>query len=125
MEKEWIRRGLLALSLTMALGCLTAMLLPVTKAPAAVQSSMPSEDVALPPETTDQTSRQSAAKSHLYELGIWQGNVAVFSPGESQPLQVLETPVSALPLPDQQALARRIPVMTEPELASLLEDYSS
>lgn len=58
-------------------------------------------------------------------VGIYQGRIAVFLPGEDRPRQVLETEASSLPQPDQEALASGIPVSTKKELAALLEDYDS
>ncbi len=121
MDREWLRQGLLGLVLVIALGCVTVMLfsaedkIPEVQEKLTAEISVQNVEPAAVPEVT----------SHMYELGIWQGNVAVYVPGAGQPLKVLETPASALPLPDQQALEERIPVADDMELAGYLEDYNS
>lgn len=122
MGRIWRRKWQLAAVVPLAAGLVTAALL-AEKEPAALQTQE------LPAET-----RQLAAASEpalpagpqpLYELGIWQGNVAVFLPGEQQPQQVIETPAAALPEADQETLRQRLPVYDRETLASLLEDYGS
>ena len=61
----------------------------------------------------------------MYEMGIWEGKVAVFLPGTNVPMRITEMPVTSLPNADQQALKDRIPVYDAQELASFLEDYGS
>ena len=56
-------------------------------------------------------------------LGEWEGRLAVFRQGAA-PEEVLDVFVAALPETDRQALAERIPVASEEELAALLQDLS-
>lgn len=70
---------------------------------------------------------ESAEASHpdsLYYLGESHGYVAAFRGGESEPFQVLDTPVSALPSEDQRLLRAGIPANSRAELQRLIEDYS-
>ncbi len=66
----------------------------------------------------------SGPEKPMYLVGEFNGSVAVFRFGERKPQQVLETPLSVLPEQDRRLLREGIPVMTEEELASVLEDYS-
>lgn len=122
MERVRRTKWLLAAAVPLAAGLATAALL-VEKEPAAPQTQEPPAEVqqtASAPEPPLPVGPQP-----LYELGIWQGNVAVFLPGEQQPQQVTETPAAALPTADQEALLQRLPVYDRETLASLLEDYGS
>lgn len=123
MGRIWRRKWLLAAMAPLAAGLVTAALLssgrevpepPEQTPPAEVQQTAAAPEPARPPEPQP-----------LCELGVWQGNVAVFSPGASQPQQVTETPAASLPAADQEALEKRLPVYDREALASLLEDYGS
>ncbi len=123
MERMWMRRGLLALSMLLAVVCLCALLLPKPVDKPVLQGEM---QVKLPQEASAEVPpMQQAQADHPYEMGIWQGNVAVFVPGEPTPVRVLEMPAASLPLADQQALEARIPIKDDLELAGFLEDYGS
>lgn len=62
----------------------------------------------------------------LYTVGEYEGKVAVFLYGKSEPQQVLEeVRVKNLPEYDQQLLQEGIPIYSEEELASLIEDFDS
>lgn len=122
MERGRRTKWLLAAAVPLAAGLMTAALLTERAAPAPQTQEPPAEaqQTASAPETTPPVVPQP-----LYELGIWQGNVAVFLPGWQQPQQVTETPAASLPTADQEALLQRLPVYDRETLASLLEDYGS
>ena len=58
-------------------------------------------------------------------LGSWEGYVALFQKGKSEPSQIFPCPVASLPLLDQQALEEGILVRNDRDLQQLLEDYLS
>ena len=58
-------------------------------------------------------------------LGTWKGYVALFDEGEKEPRQFFPTPVSALPVADQEALEKGIVIRSQRQLQQLLEDYLS
>ena len=58
-------------------------------------------------------------------LGSWEGYVALFEKGNSEPHQIFPCLVSSLPLLDQQALEKGITVRNDRDLQQLLEDYLS
>ena len=60
-----------------------------------------------------------------YRLREYQGKLAVFQAGESEPQQILDLDVSLLPPYDQGQLRAGITAQGEEELARLLEDYTS
>lgn len=119
MTSVWLRRILLALAVVLAVVCIVqaVRLAPVPTSPA------PEEAAAKPaPEPQETVRQQSAAR---WTVGVWQGCVAVFEGDSGEPSRVLETPVSALPAADRQALEAGIPVDDPAVLAGLLEDYGS
>lgn len=62
----------------------------------------------------------------LYTVGTYNNRVAVFLYGETEPSQVLdEVFLRSLPAGDQQRLQQGIPVYSEEDLWSLLEDLES
>lgn len=58
-------------------------------------------------------------------LGSWEGYVALFEKGRSEPRQIFPCPVASLPLTDQAALEEGILIRNERDLNQLLEDYLS
>ncbi len=58
-------------------------------------------------------------------LGISGGKLALFRKGSSAPLQVYPFPISAYPYAEQQALLEGIPIESEEQLTSLLENFLS
>ena len=58
-------------------------------------------------------------------LGSYRGFVALFDEGNKEPRQIFPYKTESLPLADQQALAKGIPVPSEKALAHMLEDYMS
>ncbi|HJA25721.1 MAG TPA: hypothetical protein H9795_06645 [Candidatus Fournierella merdigallinarum] len=66
----------------------------------------------------------SAAESALL-LKDYGGRLAVFRPGESEPLEVYEVYTHLLPEGDVAALQAGIPVDSEERLDRLLEDFGA
>ena len=131
MDSVWLKRGLLALAILLAAGCVAALLLPERQMEPQTQNQQgefSSQDQGQPQQPQSQMEPQQTAEpeaQHMYELGIWEGKVAVFLPGTNVPMRITEMPVTSLPTADQQALKDRIPVYDAQELASFLEDYGS
>ena len=131
MDSVWLKRGLLALAILLAAGCVAALLLPERQMDPQTQhqqGEFSSQDQGQPQQPQSQMEPQQTAEpeaQHMYEMGIWEGKVAVFLPGTNVPMRITEMPVTSLPTADQQALKDRIPVYDAQELASFLEDYGS
>ena len=131
MDSVWLKRGLLALAILLAAGCVAALLLPERQMEPQTQNQhgeLSSQDQGQPQQQQSQMEPQQTAEpeaQHMYEMGIWEGKVAVFLPGTNVPMRITELPVTSLPTADQQALKDRIPVYDAQELASFLEDYGS
>jgi hemolysin activation/secretion protein len=131
MDSVWLKRGLLALAILLAAGCVAALLLPERQMEPQTQNQQEefsSQDQGQPQQPQSQMEPQQTAEpeaQHMYEMGIWEGKVAVFLPGTNVPMRITEMPVTSLPTADQQALKDRIPVYDAQELASFLEDYGS
>ena len=131
MDSVWLKRGLLALAILLAAGCVAALLLPERQMEPQIQNQQgefSSQDQGQPQQPQSQMEPQQTAEpeaQHMYEMGIWEGKVAVFLPGTNVPMRITEMPVTSLPTADQQALKDRIPVYDAQELASFLEDYGS
>ena len=58
-------------------------------------------------------------------LGISDGYVALWKTGNPKPVEIFPYQAKFLPVADQQALARGIPIAGEQDLHRLLEDYLS
>ena len=58
-------------------------------------------------------------------LGSFRGYVALFEEGKKEPRQVFPYRTETLPLADQVALNKGIPVLNEKALQHLLEDFTS
>lgn len=131
MDSVWLKRGLLALAILLAAGCVAALLLPERQMEPQTQNQqgeLSSQDQGQSQQPQSQMEPQQTAEpeaQHMYEMGIWEGKVAVFLPGTNVPMRITEMPVTSLPTADQQALKDRIPVYDAQELASFLEDYGS
>jgi len=129
MLKKWL----------IAAGCSVAVCLAVTLwIVPQIKSSRAAAEIRVPVSSAETVSTASAASAEslsgqssavesrapAYLIGEYQGNVAVFRFGETKPVQILETPLSVLPEEDRRLLQKGIPVETEEELISILEDYS-
>ena len=131
MDSVWLKRGLLALAILLAAGCVAALLLPERQMEPQTQNQQgefSSQDQGQPQQPQSQMEPQQTAEpeaQHMYEMGIWEGKVAVFLPGTNVPMRITEMPATSLPTADQQALKDRIPVYDAQELSSFLEDYGS
>lgn len=58
-------------------------------------------------------------------LGVFSGRLAIFSPASDIPDTVYDLYIAALPDSEQQKLQNGIPVYSDTELHSLLENYLS
>ena len=80
-------------------------------------------------QPADAASKPSSEESELrplYTVGGYNSRVAVFIYGETEPNQVLEEVfLRSLPAGDRQRLEQGIPVYSEEDLWSLLEDLES
>lgn len=68
---------------------------------------------------------QPESQDHEYILGEWEGRLAVYRTGESEPDSVLDVYLGLLPPADAQALREGIPVEDQTELNRRLEDFMS
>lgn len=59
-----------------------------------------------------------------YVLKDYNGNLAVFSPDNDSPIEILDINTSAFPEKDRQSLKKGIKVFSEDELFRLIEDFS-
>ena len=128
MDSVWLKRGLLALAILLAAGCVAALLLPERQMEPQTQNQQGEFSSQDQGQLQSQMEPQQTAEpeaQHMYEMGICEGKVAVFLPGTNVPMRITEMPVTSLPTADQQALKDRIPVYDAQELASFLEDYGS
>ena len=58
-------------------------------------------------------------------LGVHKGFVALWTQEDKYPSHIFPYRVESLPISDQEALKRGIPIHTEAELYQYLEDYLS
>lgn len=65
------------------------------------------------------------ARVDARELGEWDGKVALFEKGGTQPIEVYEIVLRTLPEEEQARLYARIPIADDGELENLLENYTS
>lgn len=70
--------------------------------------------------TTSTTQSQA-----VYRIGLWQGKAAVFREGCAAPELVTDVFAAALPLQEQQRLAKGFILVGEDALEALLEAYTS
>lgn len=66
--------------------------------------------------------------SNQYVLGVYNGFVTIFSNNEEgypEIKEITETPISSLPLEEQNKLEKGIEIYGEEELIRMLEDYTS
>ena len=117
MEQVSRRHWILVISLALAM---------VSSAAALLWRPVPAVEE-LPFQQAQHNSLQQpvAVEVPPYRVTIWQGRVAVFEGAELQPSIVLETQATSLPMSDQDALEKGIPVYSREELAGFLEDYGS
>ncbi len=60
-----------------------------------------------------------------FQLGEYEGNLAVFKSGNPIPIKITSTMINELPDTDQQLLKQGIEASCEEEINILLEDYCS
>ena len=75
--------------------------------------------------TPGEAPRDATATAAYETLGIWDGRLARFAPGQREPVQVYEVVIATLPEEAQQELANGIPLTSEELLLALLENYTS
>lgn len=132
METYKKRGIILLICLAVVAGCAGILLLSFRKTVSApnytpnsnINTIEKTDNLALPlSETEGQTANEPAQP--LYTAGIYEGQVALFSPGSDVPQQVLPVYVNHLPPADQQLLEAGLPLYTQEDVASFLEDYGS
>lgn len=75
--------------------------------------------------TETSTSSMQETVRAPYMLGEYQGKVASYHTGNSEPLEVFDIYLDSLPTVNQQELLRGIPAQSLQELQRLIEDYTS
>lgn len=88
-------------------------------------SSDAGEDASGAEEASGTEDASASGRTPLYLLGEWEGSVALFEPGGSEPLRVYDAAVAALPAEVRERLRQGIPLYDEEERDRLLEDYTS
>lgn len=109
-DKRWLP-AIIAASVLVGVAMWASTLLPDDNAPATDVKNTPTTApvAAFTPQT----------------LGIWQGKLARFEGDDSIPTEVYDVVIATLPFEAQQQLAQGITVVSEAELAALLENYTS
>ncbi len=74
--------------------------------------------------TVTETSVVSQTLSSVYLLKEYDGNLAVFENGSSEPAEVFSVAVSSFPEADRTLLETGIVVHSKAELQRLIEDYT-
>lgn len=70
--------------------------------------------------------QQERSDNSKYTVTAYEGRLAVYlTTHMDSPQYVTDVDISTLPAADREALQKGIPVYTEEELTSVLEDYSS
>ena len=70
--------------------------------------------------------QQECSDNSKYTVTAYEGRLAVYlTTHMDSPQYVTDVDISTLPAADREALQKGIPVYTEEELTSVLEDYSS
>ncbi len=64
-------------------------------------------------------------KADTYVLGVYQEKIAVFTQGDSVPIEIYDVYVTTLPKADQKTLRKGISVKSKGELKRIIEDYTS
>ena len=112
------RRVILCCAASAAVSAMIA----ATVTAAAVREGIRQPELPLPdPEPRSQAGPEAEA----YILGEWEGRLAVYRPGETEPESVLDVYLGLLPPADAQALREGIPVADDEELDRRLEDFMS
>lgn len=58
-------------------------------------------------------------------MGIQNGYIALWHDGTSEPVEIFPYRADSLPIADQRALEKGIPISSQEDLSRLLEDYLS
>ncbi len=73
----------------------------------------------------EQPRSQTEKSAALYTIGVWEGQLAVFTGNNARPTTLFEVAVASLPPAEQQRLLGGIAVYSAGDLERLLEDYTS
>ena len=65
------------------------------------------------------------AEQAPYMLGEYQGKIASYRTGSTEPMEVFDIYLDSLPAVNRQELLHGIPAQTVQELQRLIEDYTS
>ncbi len=68
---------------------------------------------------------QAAAPADNYRVAIYNGKIAVFKAGESEPQLITETEAYLLPQEDIDLLRKGIPASTMAQVRAILEDFDA
>lgn len=60
-----------------------------------------------------------------YVVGVYEEKIAVFTQGDSVPIEVYDVYVKTLPVSDQNSLRKGISIQGKSELKRIIEDYTS
>ncbi len=60
-----------------------------------------------------------------YVIGVYQDKIAIFTQGDTVPIEVFDVYVSTLPEADQKELKNGVLVKGKSELRQVIEDYTS
>lgn len=70
-------------------------------------------------------SASSSSSAVIYIIRSYQGKVAIFQPGKSEPSRVLDVYVETLPKEEQDKLKAGIEIETQEQLESMIDNYTS
>ncbi len=60
-----------------------------------------------------------------YVVGVYEEKIAVFTQGDSVPIEIYDVYVKTLPVSDQNSLRKGISIQGKSELKRVIEDYTS
>lgn len=71
------------------------------------------------------SSARASVSESGYTAGVLDNHIVIYTNGEAEPSLITEIDIRSLPLADQKALRKGIPLSNDEALAHLLEDYGS
>ena len=74
-------------------------------------------------EKNEKADSESSTVSFIYTVKEFNGKVAVFDYGESQPIEILDCPVSNLPHNEAEKIKIGINISSEQQLQNIIEAY--
>ena len=75
--------------------------------------------------TASQQPQTSVICTSVFTLKEFEGKIAVFTSDSQQPIQILDRKLDELPEEDKALISEGITAVSESQLQSLIEDYSS